>query len=134
MDNISALLTKRMHIYKRDKSGLICEIIVPIILVTLGLCETKLTILKQSPIQPLVPDVFPLKQRILLNEDLIASDPGTITPSQLYDNLPDATSSFEVTYSTVTDWNAYAQEVFNQQFVGSERPTRYGSYLVYQAD
>ena len=114
METISALFAKRAHIYKRHKSGLVCEIVVPIVLVILGLAETKLTILSNSPVMPLVPSAFPLKQRILLNENLIASDPGTVTTHDLYANLPNVDSSFEATYSTVTDWEQYAQEVFDQ--------------------
>ena len=41
MNNIKALLIKRMHIYKRDKIGLVCEIIVPVLLVILGLILSK---------------------------------------------------------------------------------------------
>ena len=35
--SIGALLLKRFNIYKRDCTGLICELIVPIILVFIGL-------------------------------------------------------------------------------------------------
>ena len=80
MDNIIAVITKRMHIYKRDKTGLVCEIIVPVILVILGLSLTKLSLLNNSPVVPLVPTAFPLKQRILLNKDLISPNPGNVTP------------------------------------------------------
>ena len=87
-----------MNIYKRDKKGIICEIIVPVILVIFGLSVSKFTFLKTSPTMPLVPTVFPLKQRLLLNEDLITTtNPGTITPLQLYNNLPDVDSAFELT-------------------------------------
>lgn len=36
-ESIKALIVKRFNIYKRDKCGLVCEIIVPVILVLLGL-------------------------------------------------------------------------------------------------
>ena len=36
-ESIGALLVKRFNIYKRDKCGLVCEVLVPIILVVLGL-------------------------------------------------------------------------------------------------
>ena len=61
MDNIIAVITKRMHIYKRDKVGLVCEIIVPVILVILGLSLTKLSFLNDSPVKQVVPSAFPLK-------------------------------------------------------------------------
>ena len=39
-----------------------------------------------------------------------------------------------MTPSSVTDWIAYSEEVFDQQFEGDQNPIRYGSYLIYQAD
>jgi len=41
-DNISALCAKRYHIYKRDKTGLCCEVLVPAIMVLLGCGLTKI--------------------------------------------------------------------------------------------
>ena len=79
-DNITAVLAKRMHIYKRDKSGLVCEIIVPIILVIFGLALTKLNFLSDSVAIPLVPTAYPSPQRILMNENLISDTPGNISP------------------------------------------------------
>ena len=35
--NIGALIIKRLHLYRRDITGLICEVILPIILVAVGL-------------------------------------------------------------------------------------------------
>ena len=35
--SIQALITKRFNIYKRDKCGLVCEVLVPVILVVIGL-------------------------------------------------------------------------------------------------
>ena len=61
MDNITAVLTKRAHIYKRDKTGLICEVIVPIILVLIGLSLTKISFLKPSNTKPLIPSAYPLQ-------------------------------------------------------------------------
>ena len=67
MDNITAVMTKRAHIYKRDRRGLICEVIVPVILVLIGLGLTKISFLKPSNSRPLVPSAYPLQQRILMN-------------------------------------------------------------------
>lgn len=108
-DNITAVITKRMHIYKRDKTGLICEIIIPIILVIFGLLLTKINILSDSPGVPIEPTAYPAKQRILLNDALLAPEPGSVTPKMLYDNLPDVDSMFELTQTGVTDWAGYSQ-------------------------
>lgn len=47
--NIVALLKKRFHIYKRDKVGLICEIIVPFIMVLIGCSFQTVNIISDSP-------------------------------------------------------------------------------------
>ena len=44
--SITALLTKRFHLYKRDRCGLRCELIVPIVLVLLGLVLVNIDFLK----------------------------------------------------------------------------------------
>jgi hypothetical protein len=41
-DNISALLSKRYNIYKRDRTGLVCELLVPFVMVFVGCCITKI--------------------------------------------------------------------------------------------
>jgi hypothetical protein len=41
-NNIVALLTKRINIYKRDKSGIMCEVFLPWIVVLLGCLVTLL--------------------------------------------------------------------------------------------
>lgn len=38
--NLGALLTKRFHIYKRDRTGIICEVLVPCFMVLFGSCWT----------------------------------------------------------------------------------------------
>lgn len=67
LGNVSALLAKRFHIYKRDRGGLCCEVFVPIILVIFGLGLTKIDFLKTSPTTLLQPSAYPLKQRLLMN-------------------------------------------------------------------
>ena len=67
-ENIGALLTKRLHVYKRDKAGIVCEIIVPFIMVLIGCCMTKINLTKNSINRTLSPDLYPTPQRILMNE------------------------------------------------------------------
>jgi len=57
--SIKALLAKRFHIYKRDKCGLICEIIIPIILVILGLLFLQVGWTTDSPMFELGVDAYP---------------------------------------------------------------------------
>lgn len=43
-ENIKALLAKRFHVYKRDRAGLVCEVIVPFLMVLVGCALTKITL------------------------------------------------------------------------------------------
>ena len=94
-EGIGALIVKRLQIYKRDISGYICELIVPLVLVLAGVIITltaaRVTIADPRPI---VPQNYPGPQRILLNENLIAATPGNISPQDLFASLPDSDSQF----------------------------------------
>ena len=46
--SVKALIIKRFNIYKRDKCGLCCELIVPVILVLFGLGLLQIPFLKDS--------------------------------------------------------------------------------------
>jgi len=99
-DNIKALLQKRFHIYKRDRSGLACEVLVPFLMVVVGCALTKITFNKGSFQRLLAPELYPVPQRILMNaENVLNSGAGNVPPSVLFSNLPDAATSFQVTYS-----------------------------------
>lgn len=54
-----ALLTKRFHLYKRDWCGLLCELIIPLLLVLAGLSLTQVGWLKSSPAFALETSAFP---------------------------------------------------------------------------
>ena len=99
-ENVTALLHKRYHIYKRDRSGLACEVIVPFLMVILGSALTKLNFDKNSLSRVLSPTLYPSPQRILMNtENIFDAGNGNISPSVLFANLPGSTDNFQVTYS-----------------------------------
>ena len=58
-DNVKALLGKRYHIYKRDRGGLACEVIVPFVMVIVGSALTKLNFNKSSMARVLSPSLYP---------------------------------------------------------------------------
>jgi hypothetical protein len=58
-ENIKALLLKRFHIYKRDRSGLACEVIVPFVMVIIGSALTKINFNKVSLDRILSPTLYP---------------------------------------------------------------------------
>ena len=74
--SVGALLAKRFHIYKRDKCGLVCELIVPVILVLMGLGLLQIAWLKDSPAFSLTTDAFPSKQRTLFNTNNVYQTPN----------------------------------------------------------
>jgi len=43
-ESIIALLTKRFHIYKRDRIGLVCEVILPWLMVLIGCLLTMVSV------------------------------------------------------------------------------------------
>lgn len=82
-------MTKRFHVYKRDRAGLVCEVIVPFIMVLVGCCLTKINLTKQSENRLLSPDLYPSPQRILMNQNTVLnSGSSTISPQTLFANLP----------------------------------------------
>lgn len=88
-DNVSALLTKRYHVYKRDRAGLICEVIVPFLIVLVGCSLTKISFTGEPVVRVLSPDLYPAPQRILMNENNVYnSGQGDVPPSTLFANLP----------------------------------------------
>jgi len=134
--NIYAVLAKRGNIYKRDRGGLACEVIVPLIMVLAGCALTKIAFLFQSDPQTLSVDQFPLPQRMLVNDvTVVNSGAGNVDPMILYNNLPNVTDgAFEFNKTSVTNNVTYYDMVTEQQFAGDRQPYHYGSYLVYEAD
>jgi hypothetical protein len=105
--HFGALFIKRVHIYKRNFKGLLNEIFIPVLLVCCGFAIAKLEFFFDSPSRTITPNLFPLQQRILVNNNTfvsagVASD--NISPQQLMSSLPNATSAFKVTYKDYTNY------------------------------
>ena len=56
MNQLGALMKKRLLYLSRDKGGIVCEIILPLLLVIVGLGLTKLELVQTSPKQEMNPD------------------------------------------------------------------------------
>lgn len=67
-ESLKALLTKRFNIYKRDKCGLVCEVLVPVILVLFGMGLLQIGWLKDSAAFTLDTSAYPGPQRLLFND------------------------------------------------------------------
>lgn len=99
LDHLGALIRKRLHQYRRNYKGLVVEILVPVLLVLIGFAFSKVQFFVSSPNRPLSPDLFPLKQRIVVNQNLVrSSPPNDISPKQLIESLPMFAEAFDVTY------------------------------------
>jgi hypothetical protein len=71
----TASSAKRFIIYKRDWCGLICQIVIPLILVLFGLWLTSgPSKLIQSPPRHLSTGWYPSKQRILMSESPVMAN------------------------------------------------------------
>jgi len=68
-DNISALLVKRLNIYKRDRAGLACEVIVPFFLVILGCALSKINLGQAENPVTLLSDAYPSPSYVLFNTE-----------------------------------------------------------------
>ena len=130
-ESLKALLTKRFNIYKRDKCGLVCEVLVPVILVLFGMGLLQIGWLKDSAAFTLDTSAYPGPQRLLFNDANVMTGGNQLTPTQLADSLPDAGSYFDAKYvkqSEVSTYEDFYKSVTQQQFVGDEMPYRFGSY------
>ena len=58
LSHFYALVLKRIHYFKRDRRGLICEIFLPIFIIILGLVLLNIQITIQSPYLPLSNNIF----------------------------------------------------------------------------
>lgn len=96
-ETVKALLIKRYHLYKRDRTGLCCEVAVPFICVIIGCLFNQIDFSQQSIDVMVTPSLFPTPQRITFNSEAVVT--SDVDPSTLYANLPGQSSGdWEVTY------------------------------------
>ena len=58
LQHFAALFVKRYHYSKRDKKGILCEIIVPIFMVCIGLLLMTISFVTESPPLPIQTDMY----------------------------------------------------------------------------
>ena len=76
-------MTKRFYLYKRDWCGLMCELVIPLLLVLSGLSFCEVGWLNDSPAFALDPSVYPSPQRMLFNSDNIEHVDNEFTPQDI---------------------------------------------------
>jgi hypothetical protein len=57
---MAAQFLKRFFIYRRNKRGLVIEILIPVLLVIIGFSLSKFQFFKPQPERNLDPNIFPL--------------------------------------------------------------------------
>jgi hypothetical protein len=97
---VTALLIKRFHLYKRDKTAICCEVVVPFMCVLIGVALNQIDFSQKSYTLLVEPDMYPTPQRIGFNEVLPFTTSGdtNVDPKDFFNNLPGSGSDFTVTY------------------------------------
>lgn len=82
---MKSLIKKRFIFFSRDKSGIICEIFLPIIIMIIGLALTKINFVNDLPALAISPSIYPNETSFYINQ-LVQSD-GNFT-SNVLGNFP----------------------------------------------
>ena len=92
----------------------------------------------RSPSRLIEPSLYPLKQKLLINEkvyDVLNSD---TVPAVFARNMPQSEESFEFVYTSLprsSTFDQFAEEVFQFGITESyEEPYMYSSFEIFQAD
>lgn len=72
--HLAALFLKRFYIYRRNRRGLIIEVLVPVFLVIIGFAFSKVQFFINQPERPLSTGLYPNPQRIIANEHLVVGN------------------------------------------------------------
>ena len=106
----TAASAKRCIIYRRDICAMICQIVVPLTLVVLGLWITAGAVsIKQSDPRPLSTGWYPSPQRILMNEENVhlEGDGNDVSPKDILAKMPNSTDFFDVTWVANTTYDDF---------------------------
>lgn len=137
--SVKALLIKRFHLYKRDKTAICCEVVVPFVCVLIGCIINNINFSQKSFTIQVDPDLYPSPQRILMNDQPVKHfGIDSYTTEELYGNLP---GTFGSDGNWDTQYNSsglvsvkYYTNVYNLSLTGNPEPYRFGSYEVFKAD
>lgn len=132
---LGATTTKRFIMYRRDWCGIICEVIVPIVMVIIGLhFASSASKLSQSPPRFASTGNLPSPQRLLLNTNPVNITGNDWATADIVKHLPNATTAFEPHYwDDFTNYTQFYDKVYEVRNTKPLYPYRYGSYQIYQA-
>ena len=120
--------------YRRDWCGIICEVIVPIVMVFIGLqFASGASKLSQSPPRFASTGLLPNPQRIIMNSNPVNITGDDVSSKDLVAHLPNAThGAFEATYwDDFTNYTQFYDHVYEARNDKPLYPYRYGAYQIY---
>ena len=92
----------------------------------------------RSPSTLFEPSLYPLPQKILMNENIVNAANSTLAPSIFAENLPDYENAWEVRYREEDAgefFDEFADAVYDNGVENSlKEPYMYGSYEFFQAN
>jgi len=107
-----ALSVKRYHYFKRDKKGLCCEILLPVIMIIVGILITKASTIKNYNPMPIADNLYDYKVNVGYNT-IIPADGSTINPTLLTNfNTNDLNLVADTTALNIAQFNT---DVYNMQ-------------------
>ena len=133
--NFGAVFLKRFQSYKRSKKRVFTEIFLPSAFLILGTWISSIDFSYRSDSRMLGPEMYPLKQKLLVNQDVYDVVNSDLTPQDIMKNMPDFDSAFEVTYNKNKPgktFDDFGDDLY--QFGKDEaykEPYMYGSYEIY---
>ena len=137
---ISALINKRFTLYKRNIKGLIFELIVPVLIVTMGLGMSKIQFFKNNPVREYSIEEFPTPQELKINSEVFVSVKGvSATPQDLFSKFENKDLFDEEFVELKANKNEterlieFDNNIFDAAAVKPKDYT-YGAYLVYKLD
>lgn len=128
-----ALIVKRLDYFKRDKKGLVCEIILPCIVVVLGLCLTLATFVYQSPALEMGPKILTIPMKIPVQPEYVAFYSNRNFPGGYFswiseNNNNDNTNVLAFDNFTFGQRNEDENGLYGGYFINITQPNKY-SYL-----
>lgn len=94
--NFWAVFLKRFNSYRRAKKRIFVEMLLPSLTMVFGVYLSTIEFSPRSEERVITPSLYPLKQKLLMNKDIISQENSDLPPDVFWKNLPDAEEAFEV--------------------------------------
>ena len=131
-------MCKKLQSGARSKARVLCEVMLPSIFMIFGVWLSSVDFSYRSDERLFTPSMYPLKQKLLINENVYDTASSNISPKTLAENLPDFENSFDVSYrksNPCETFDCFADDLYDFGVENAfEEPFMYGSYEIFQAD